>query len=429
MIPVVVTAVQATMGQKLDASDTDGGSLRPAARAPAREPTAEEAGRALLMSESIGVPARELTAVGLLASLPGSQPTPHQSDMSERSASFPTDTSDVVAIARWLMRVDSTSGREGELVTLFGSALEELGWQVRRIPVTKGRDDLLATAGEGPFVTLSTHLDTVPPFIPPSLDGDRLRGRGACDAKGIAAAMLSAAERLRCDGVSVALLFVVGEETTHDGAHAADGWLRANGFASRALVNGEPTESTLALATKGAMRFVVRTDGEAAHSAYPHLGHSATRDLVHLLADLDALELPTDDLLGDTTINIGRLAGGVADNVVAPSAEARLMARTVTSGDDVFARLERWSAGRAAIERGIEVPPMRLGSLEGFETSIVAFATDIPALPSWGTPYLFGPGSIHVAHRDDEFIDVAELRRAVDSYERIVRQIAGAATS
>jgi acetylornithine deacetylase len=227
-------------------------------------------------------------------------------------------------------------------------------------------------------------------------------------------------------GVPVALLFVVGEEATHDGAHAANEWAVANGFPSVALINGEPTESTLALGTKGALRVVVRTEGEAAHSAYPHLGRSATRALVHLLATLDELDLPRDPVLGDTTINIGRLAGGVADNVVAPSAEARLMARLVTDPNEVWARLERWSAGRATLERGVEVPPVRLGTMDGFPTSVVAFATDIPALPAWGTPYLFGPGSIHVAHRDDEYIGVSELAAAVDSYERLVRQITGA---
>jgi acetylornithine deacetylase len=305
----------------------------------------------------------------------------------------------------------------------FGDALEGRGWSVTRIPVTEGRVDLLATTGAGPFVTLSTHLDTVPPYIPPSRDAKHLRGRGSCDAKGIAAAMVCAAERIRARGGAVAMLFVVGEETTHDGAHAANAWAEATGFHSLALVNGEPTESTLALGTKGAMRVILRTEGEAAHSAYPHLGRSATRALVHLLAELDALELPSDPLLGDTTVNIGSLAGGVADNVVAPSAEARLMARIVSPADDVYARLERWIAGRAALERSIEIPAMRLGALDGFPTSVVAFATDIPAMPSWGTPYLYGPGSIHVAHRDDEFIDIAELRSAVDVYERIVRMV------
>ena len=339
------------------------------------------------------------------------------------STPFPSDPTDVAAITIWLMATDSTSRAESALIQEFGAALADREWRVTQIPVTAGRSNLLATAGEGPYVTLSTHLDTVPPFIAPRRDDTRIYGRGACDAKGIAAAMFCAAERLRTDGVPVALLFVIGEETSHDGAHAADAWLRRTGFASRALVNGEPTESTLALGTKGAMRVRVRTAGEAAHSAYPHLGHSATRDLVHLLADLDALTLPTDDLLGDTTINIGSLSGGVADNVVAPSAEARLMARLVTDGDDVWALLNKWAAGRAQLERGIEVPPVRLGTLPGFKTSVVAFATDIPAMPSWGTPYLFGPGSIHVAHRDDEFVEIDELRRAVDAYEEIVRQL------
>ena len=238
--------------------------------------------------------------------------------------------------------------------------------------------------------------------------------------------MVCAAERLREDGVSIALLFVVGEETTHDGAHAANDWAVANAFLSIALVNGEPTESTLALGTKGALRVIVRTEGEAAHSAYPHLGRSATRALVHLLAELDALPMPSDPLLGETTINIGWLAGGVADNVVAPSAEARLMARLVTSSDEVWERLRRWTAGRATLERGVEVPPVRLGSLAGYPTSVVAFATDIPAMPAWGTPYLFGPGSIHVAHRDDECVDIAELTAAVDTYERLVRQLTAA---
>ena len=321
------------------------------------------------------------------------------------------------------MSTDSTSGSETGLVAAFAGALAARGWRTTLIPVSGGRSNLLATCGDGPYVTLSTHLDTVPPYIPPTRVGGRIRGRGACDAKGIAAAMVCAAERLRTSNRPVAMLFVVGEETTHDGAHAADEWLLRTGFQSRALVNGEPTESTLALGTKGAMRVLVHTEGEAAHSAYPHLGHSATHDLVHLLADLDALALPTDALLGETTINIGRLSGGVADNVVAPSAEARLMARLVTHGDEVWTLLEQWAKGRARIERGIEVPPVRLGTLPGFATSVVAFATDIPAMPSWGTPYLYGPGSIHVAHRDDEYVEIAELEHAVDAYESIVNRL------
>jgi acetylornithine deacetylase len=327
---------------------------------------------------------------------------------------------DLVDIATWLMSTDSTSGHEWALMTAFADSLAESGWDVTRIPVSGGRIDILATTGSGPFVTLQTHLDTVPPYIAPSRDARSLFGRGSCDAKGIAAAMLVAAERLRARGRSVAMLFVVGEETTHDGAHAADAWIRETGFQSLALVGGEPTENTLALGTKGAMRVIMRTKGEAAHSAYPHLGRSATRALVQLLAELDSLDLPHDELLGETTVNIGSLAGGVADNVVAPSAEARLMARIVGPADDVWARLERWTAGRADLERSVEIPAMRLGSLDGFPTSVVAFATDIPAMPAWGTPYLFGPGTIHLAHRDDEHVDIADLHAAADSYERIV---------
>src|SRR6185503_3047220 len=135
-------------------------------------------------------------------------------------------------------------------------------------------------------------------------------------------------------------------------------------------INGEPTQSTLGLGTKGAIRVTVRTAGQAAHSAYPHLGHSATRDLVHLLAELDQLEFPNDPLLGETTVNIGSLAGGVADNVVAPWAEARIMIRLVTPADDGVAIIERWAAGRASLEWGPMVPPVRLGVIGGFATSV-----------------------------------------------------------
>lgn len=322
---------------------------------------------------------------------------------------------DPVALALELMRIDSTSGREGDVIAWMHQWLEGRGWRVRRIPVTPGRDDLLATASEAPLVTLSTHLDTVPPYIAPRLEGNRLIGRGACDAKGIAAAMTCAAEVLRARGTPVALLFVVGEEVTHDGAHAAN----RIATTSRVLIDGEPTESRLALGTKGAVRALVRTNGRAAHSAYPELGRSATAELVRLLHGLDDLELPVDELLGETTINIGTLAGGLADNVIAPSAEAKIMARIVGPPEEMLAILERWAGDRATLQVGAVVPPVRLGSLPGFPTSIVAYATDIPELTNWGTPYLFGPGSIHVAHTDDEYVDVGELREAVAAYERL----------
>jgi acetylornithine deacetylase len=337
-----------------------------------------------------------------------------------------TDPPDPVALAMELMRVESTSHAEGPVIALAERRLAARGWTTRRIPVSEGRDSLLALAGDAPVVALSTHLDTVPPYFPPRLEGDRLYGRGACDAKGIAAAMVCAAERLRARGVAVALLFVVGEETTHDGAQAANDHAPAS---CRVLINGEPTESTLALGTKGALRVRLGAAGRAAHSAYPHLGKSATHLLVRRLAELEALEraMPRDALLGDTTINVGMLAGGVADNVVAPWAEARLMVRLVSEAGAALDVLRRWAGDDLSVEVVTEVPAVRLGTVEGFPTSVVAYATDVPNLTRWGTPYLYGPGSIHVAHTDHEHIEVAELRAAVDAYERLALAALGAA--
>jgi acetylornithine deacetylase len=331
---------------------------------------------------------------------------------------------DAGTITEQLMRIDSTSGRETEAMAWLERTLRDAGWQVTTIPVSDGRRDVYARSVDGPCaVTLSTHIDTVPPFIPPRRDKRTLYGRGSCDAKGIAAAMIVAAERLRKQGKSIGLLFVVGEEVSHDGAHAANDWAKANNPGSKYLINGEPTESTLAVGTKGAVRLIVRTEGQAAHSAYPHLGQSATLQLAKLLAELESLQLPRDELLGETTVNIGSIFGGVADNVVAPSAEARLMMRLVTPLETVKPTMERWAHGRATIEWSIMVPPVRLGVLDGFPTSVAAFATDIPELGAWGTPYLFGPGSIHVAHRDDEFVDLDELAAAADVYERLAGQL------
>ncbi|HEX9564259.1 MAG TPA: M20/M25/M40 family metallo-hydrolase [Gemmatimonadaceae bacterium] len=332
----------------------------------------------------------------------------------------PIAASPVTSIARELMAIDSTTGLEGAVIDAMERLLAGRGWPVFRIPVAPARECLLARSEPDPDVTFSTHLDTVPPFIAPMLSGDRLSGRGACDAKGIAAAMVEAAGILRDRGERVALLFVVGEETTHDGARAANQWIADNLPARpRVLVNGEPTESTLALGTKGAIRAIVRTVGRAAHSAYPELGHSAIASLVSLLAELDHLVLPEDPVLGKTTINIGSISGGVADNVIAPHAEARLMARLVTPADEVWAILHQWAAGRATLERGVSVPLVRLAAVDGFATSVAAYATDLPALTNWGTPYLFGPGSVHVAHTDDEYVSLSELDRAVESYVRL----------
>jgi acetylornithine deacetylase len=322
---------------------------------------------------------------------------------------------DAVSIAMQLMATESTTGNEGRVITVAEGILTELGWNVRRIPVTPGRDNLLAYGDRPVELVFSTHLDTVPPHIPPRIEGDRLCGRGACDAKGIAAAMICAATSLKAQGAAVGVLLVVGEEAPHDGARAANTVRNT----CKVLINGEPTESKLGIGTKGALRCSITTRGRAAHSAYPQNGVSATAKLVSLLKELETLSLPTHPVLGATTVNIGSLAGGVADNVIAPDATARLMVRLVTPGADTLTALRAWIGDRAELTVETTVEPVLLGSVSGFETEVVAYATDIPELSNWGTPYLFGPGSIHVAHTDDEYIELAELRAAVPAYERL----------
>jgi acetylornithine deacetylase len=326
---------------------------------------------------------------------------------------------DVVALAAELLTLDSTTGAEGGAVDFVSKWLVTRGWNVHLQEVTRGRANVWASrAGRG--ATLSTHLDTVPPYVAPRLVGDKLYGRGACDAKGIAAAMLVAAENLATAGENrVDLLFVVGEEKGSDGARAANRLAATSKF----LINGEPTESKLASGCKGSLRVTVRTRGRAAHSAYAHLGESAIKPMIALLPELETLELPTDDVLGETTLNVGTLRAGTEANIVPAAAEAELMFRIVGDPDPVKAQVERWAAGRAELEYGSYIPAQHFHTIEGFEVAPVAYTSDIPLLGRWGTPLLFGPGSIHVAHTPDEFIDVGELRAAVGAYETIVRSV------
>jgi acetylornithine deacetylase len=326
---------------------------------------------------------------------------------------------DVVALAAELLTIDSSTGAESGAVDFVSKWLIARGWNVNLQEVSRGRANIWASrSGRG--VTLSTHLDTVPPFIAPRLVGDKLFGRGACDAKGIAAAMLVAADKLAKAGEQrVDLLFVVGEEKGSDGARAAN---RLNAT-SRFLVNGEPTESKLASGAKGSLRVHVRTRGRAAHSAYSHLGESAIKPMLDLLPALESLDLPTDDVLGHTTLNIGTLRAGTEANIVPAAAEAELMFRLVGDPAPVRSQIEQWAKGRAELEYGSYIPAQHFHTIEGFEVAPVAYTSDIPLLGRWGTPLLFGPGSIHVAHTPDEFIDVKELRAAVGAYERIIRSL------
>ncbi len=326
---------------------------------------------------------------------------------------------DVISLAAELLAIESPTGREGKAVEFVSRWLVARGWNVTVQEVTPGRGNIWASRGRG-AVTLSTHLDTVPPYIPPSLSGDRLYGRGACDAKGIAAAMLAAADRLVASGEErVDLLFVVGEEKGSDGARAAN-HLPAT---SQWLVNGEPTESRLASGCKGSQRVMVRIRGREAHSAYPHLGQSAIEPMLDLLRELRPIEWPRDAVLGDTTYNVGVLRGGTEANVIPGLAECEVMFRLVGDVQQVRALIEQWAAGRAELEWGSYIPAQHFHTIPGFETGPVAYTSDIPLLSRWGTPLLFGPGSIHVAHTTEEHVDGAELRASVDAYMRIVKAL------
>ncbi len=329
---------------------------------------------------------------------------------------------DVVALAAELLSINSSTGAESGAVDFVSKWLVARGWNVTIQEVSRGRANVWASrAGRG--VTLSTHLDTVPPYIAPRLDGTRLRGRGACDAKGIAAAMLVAADRLAAAGEQrVDLLFVVGEEKGSDGARAANRLAPT----SRFLINGEPTESKLASGAKGSLRVTVRTRGRAAHSAYAHLGESAIVPMIKLLPTLETLELPTDPILGETTVNVGTLKAGTEANIVPALAEAELMFRLVGDVEPLRKQIDRWAKGRAELEYGSYIPAQHFHTIPGFDVAPVAYTSDIPLLGRWGTPLMFGPGSIHVAHTPDEFIEVEELRGAVDAYERIVKTLLSA---
>jgi acetylornithine deacetylase len=327
--------------------------------------------------------------------------------------------SDVVALATELLAIESTTGRERDAVEFVSRWLVGRGWNVSLQEVEPGRSNVWATRAAG-AVTLSTHLDTVPPFIPPRLDGNRLYGRGACDAKGIAAAMMIAAQRLADQGEErVDLLFVVGEEKGSPGARAANR-LPAT---SRFLVNGEPTESKLASGCKGAQRVIVRVRGREAHSAYAHLGSSALEPLLELLPQLKEVALPLDPVLGATTYNIGVLRAGTEANIVPGLAEAEIMIRLVGDVAPVRAAFAAWAGDRAELVWGSHIPAQRFDVLNGFEVEAVAYTSDIPLLDKWGSPLLFGPGSIHVAHTPLEYIDVTELEASVDAYVRIVRTL------
>jgi acetylornithine deacetylase len=327
-------------------------------------------------------------------------------------------------LTRALVDIDSVTPNEGRVGVYLAEYLSELatrtGGHVERIEVEPHRYNVLAH-WDAPVVTLSTHLDTVPPFFPSREDDEFIWGRGACDTKGIIASMIFAVETMLAAGERrVALLFVVGEERNSAGALAAAKDPRG----SKYVINGEPTESKLVLGTKGALRLEIVAQGRMAHSAYPHLGESAIEKLLDALQRMRRISLPSDAVLGASTLNIGTIQGGRAPNVIPDYAMAEVFIRLVDGGDSTRRAVSDAVAGTAEAREVLCIPAVHMGSIEGLETSVVAFTTDIPAFNgSWGTPYLFGPGSIHVAHTDEERISKRELVAAIETYQTIVKQL------
>jgi acetylornithine deacetylase len=331
---------------------------------------------------------------------------------------------DLFSLTRALVDIESTTKSERQVGDFLAAHLAALAARFsghfERIPSAPGRDNLFLTF-DSPVVTLSTHIDTVPPFFASREDPDAIWGRGSCDAKGIAAAMIGAVESLlACGTRNLALLFVVGEERDSAGAKT----MAASPRGSRFLINGEPTENQLALGSKGALRYELIAQGKLAHSAYPELGHSAIHALLDVLHQTRSIPLPEDPLLGKTTLNIGVISGGRAPNVVADEARAEIMFRVVGDPSNLRQAVVAASAGRVEAREVLFTPAIRLSPFDGLPTTVVAFTTDIPFFQgTWGQPFLIGPGSIHAAHTSEEHIRKKQLVEAVEIYSRMVKQL------
>jgi acetylornithine deacetylase len=335
---------------------------------------------------------------------------------------------DPVQFTRVLCEIESTTYHEGAVGDFLADFLARRGWAVEKtaVPQTEASADAGprwnvygGTAGETPDLVFSTHMDTVPPYIPFSEDGEFMYGRGVSDAKGIIAAQVVAAEALRAEGFRIGVLFVSGEERDSAGAKVAN----LNPKGSRFLINGEPTDNRLALASKGALRAVLKSTGKMGHSAYPELGESAVHKLVEALAKILELPLPTVEDVGPSTLNIGQIQGGRAPNVIADKAEAQVLIRLVGDSAPVRAAVVEAAAGLAEVDFTLEIPFVRLRAVEGLPTMIAKFTTDIPQLSNWGEPLLLGPGSIHVAHTPYEKLAKKELFEAVELYIKVGRQL------
>jgi acetylornithine deacetylase len=328
----------------------------------------------------------------------------------------------LLEFARALIDIDSTTGRERAAGDWLVATLRGMGYTVTEQPLARGCSNVVATLGD-PVVVLSTHYDCVPPFFPSRVADGKLYGRGACDAKGILAAQVAAAERFRARGdTRVGLLFVVGEERGSDGAALAN----TQPVGSRYLINGEPTDSTVASATRGVLRLRLTAAGRAAHSAAPEAGESAIDKLIDALVRLRQLPLPADAEFGPTFYTIGTIAGGIAPNVIPARATAEILFRPLVPPEPILAAVADLEP-LVSVQEVLRVPAVRLRTVPGLPAATFPFTTDVPLLDRWGEPLLFGPGSFLVAHTDDEHVAVAELEQAVDTYERLVSSCLAAA--
>jgi acetylornithine deacetylase/succinyl-diaminopimelate desuccinylase-like protein len=328
---------------------------------------------------------------------------------------------DVVALTRQLVDIESITGNEGTVGDFLCDELNRLGYEAKKMRVEGERCNVYATTPQQPqpAIVFSTHMDTVPPFIRSSEDERRIYGRGSCDAKGIIAAQIAAAEELRNERIYVGLLFLVGEERDSLGAKVANQQPAGCKF----LINGEPTDNRIAIASKGALRVELTSHGRMAHSAYPGLGESAIDKLLEALNRLRAMKLPEAEGIGPTTLNIGLIEGGRAPNVIADKARAQLLYRLIGPSDQLKREILQAVGDLAQVDFVLEIPFVRLRTLDGLPTMIAAFTTDIPALSNWGAPLLVGPGSIHVAHTEGEYVEKEQLHAAVDLYCSIARRL------
>jgi acetylornithine deacetylase len=328
---------------------------------------------------------------------------------------------DLFSLTRQLVDIESITPNEEAVGSFLCEELRRRGFEVSKLPVEGVRANVWATwpGYPEPTVVLSTHMDTVPPFIRSSEDEHRIAGRGSCDAKGIIAAQVHAAERLRSDGVHVGLLFLVGEERDSLGARVANQSPRGSQF----LINGEPTENRIALASKGALRVELTARGKMAHSAYPELGDSAINKLVRALHRLLDMPLPSHPEFGPCTMNIGGIQGGRAPNVIPDLAKAELLYRLIGPSEELRKKIFGTVGDLAEVDIPLEIPFVELQRVQGLPTMVAAFTTDIPALSRWGKPALVGPGSIHVAHTEGEYVEKRQLAEAVDLYCRIAKQL------